>query len=138
VAAQRRTREEWARIIAEAARSTVAETARRHRPCSFEFVERSLQGALLVCSAFASSLAFMPFVQPRRVENFALTYALPILPVAIGWDGFASCLRSYSTEELVAMTKPLNRADCTFRIERVRIPWSPAHVTAVIGLPRAS
>lgn len=33
MAAQRRTREEWARLVAEAARSTVAETARRHRLC---------------------------------------------------------------------------------------------------------
>jgi hypothetical protein len=121
----------------DAARAMFADAASKRQPIvSFEFVERSLQGALLVCSAFASSLALMPFVQPRRIENFALTYALPVLPVAIGWDGFASCLRSYSTEELVTMTAPLNREDYTFRVERVRIPWSPTYVTTVVGLPR--
>lgn len=122
-----------------AARAVFADAARKRQPIvSFEFVERSLQGAALVGSAFASSIALMPFVRPRRIENFALTYAVPVLPFAIGWDGFASCLRSYSVPELEAMVKPLTSASYTFRIERRRIPWTPTYVTCVIGLPTRS
>lgn len=119
-----------------AARAMFADAAEKGQPIlSFEFVERSLQGIGLVCGAFASAFAFMPFVRPRRATNFALTYALPLLPLAIGWDGFASCLRSYSKAELEAMTAPLCRAKYTFRVERRRIPWTPTFVTAVVGLP---
>lgn len=120
----------------DAARAVFEDAADKMQPIvSFEFVERSLQGVALVGSAFAGSAALMPFVRPRRIGNLALTYVVPVLPIAIGWDGFASCLRSYSVAELSAMTAPLNRANYTFRVERRRAAWSPAFVTTVIGLP---
>lgn len=122
----------------EIAMAVFADAANKRKPiCSFEFVERSYQGAAIVGLVPIGTAALMPFVQPRRPENFALTYAIPVLPLAIGWDGFASCLRAYSVEELREMTAPLARADYTFRVERRRIPWSPAFVTSVLGLPVA-
>lgn len=120
----------------DAAQSVFADAASKMQPIlSFEFVERSVQGAALVGTAFAGAMALMPFVHPRRVENLAFTYVLPVLPAAIGWDGFASCLRSYSIDELKAMTAPLNRANYTFQVQRRRAPWSPAFVTTVVGMP---
>jgi hypothetical protein len=58
-----------------------------------------------------------------------------VLPIAITWDGFASCLRAYSVAELEALVAPLQRDDYRFRVERRRIPWRPMYLTSVLGLP---
>jgi len=62
--------------------------------------------------------------------------AVPVLPAAITWDGFASCLRAYSVAELEALVAPLQRDDYRFRVQRTRIPWRPLYLTSVVGLPR--
>ncbi|HVH42135.1 MAG TPA: hypothetical protein VM925_07315 [Labilithrix sp.] len=118
------------------ARAVFADAAAKRQPIlSFEFVERSAQGAALASLAFVGAPVLMPFVRPRRLDNFALTYLLPVLPVAIAWDGVASCLRSYSVEELREVVAPLERADYMFRVERRRVPWTMASVTCVVGMP---
>lgn len=101
----------------------------------FEIVERSLQGAAIAVAVPASVYALMPFVTPRRLSTFALTYAAPVLPAAIAWDGFASCLRSYSVDELVAMTREAARPGYRFDVVRTKVPYRPGRVTCVIGLP---
>jgi hypothetical protein len=77
----------------------------------------------------------MPFVKPRRVSNFVFTYLVPLVPLFLMWDGVASCLRSYSTDELEALVAPLRSRSYTFRVERHRVPWTPLSVTCVVGLP---
>jgi hypothetical protein len=122
----------------ELARAVFADAAKKRQPIlSFEFVERSLQGVAITLLNPWLTLLFMPFVRPRRIDNFALTYLLPILPAMVTWDGFASCLRAYSPSELRELVAPLGDANYTFRVERRRLPWSPLYVTCVIGLPVA-
>ncbi len=67
-----------------------------------------------------------------------LTYAIPVLPAAITWDGTASCLRAYSVAELREMVAPLERPGYRFRVERRRVPGRPVFVTSVVGLPTAA
>jgi len=119
------------------ARAVFADAARQRQPIvTFEIVERSAQGALIVAGLPLTIYALSAFVRPARALALALTYAVPVLPVAITWDGFASCLRAYSVAELEALVAPLQREDYRFRVERRRIPWRPMYVTSVIGLPR--
>ena len=119
------------------ARAVFADAARQRQPIvTIELVERSAQGALIVAGLPLTVYALSAFVRPARASALALTYAVPVLPVAITWDGFASCLRAYSVAELEALVAPLQRDDYRFRVERRRIPWRPMYVTSVIGLPR--
>lgn len=120
----------------EVARAVFADAAEKRQPIvTVELVERSLQGAAIVAGLPLTVCGLMPFVLPRRASSLALTYALPVLPAAITWDGFASCLRAYSVAELEALVAPLQREGYRFRVERRRVPWRPAFITSVLGLP---
>ena len=117
--------------------AVLADAARQRQPIvTFEVVERSAQGAVIVAGLPLTVYALSAFVRPARAAALALTYAVPVLPAAITWDGFASCLRAYSVAELEALVAPLQRDDYRFRVQRSRIPWRPLYLTSVVGLPR--
>jgi hypothetical protein len=119
------------------AEAVLADAAEKRQPlCVFEIVERSLQGAAIAAGVPLAVLALMPFVKPRRLEAFALTYAVPLLPALIGWDGLASCLRAYSLAELRELTARASRPGYGFTVGRTRVPYRPAWVTWVAGTPR--
>lgn len=121
----------------QVARAVLADAADKRQPIAvFEIVERSLQGAWMVAGIPLGVLGLMPLVRELTPSAVALTYGLPVLPAVTTWDGFASCLRAYSHDELREMTGALARPDYVFRIERVRVPWRPVYVTAVVGSPR--
>ena len=118
------------------ARAVFADAAAKRQPIvTFEVVERGVQGAAIVASLPLGIYGLMPFVRPARTGTLALTYGVPVVPAAILWDGFASCLRAYSVAELQAMVAPLRREDYRFRVERRRVPRRPLYLTSVIGTP---
>ena len=120
----------------ELARAVLADAAEQRQPIlTFEVVERSLQGAVIALGTPLSVYAFTPFVRPALLSTLALTYVVPVLPLLVGWDGFASCLRAYSVDELEAMVAPLQRADYRFRVVRTLLPMRPGYVTSVVGMP---
>jgi hypothetical protein len=122
----------------EIARAVLADAAHKRQPIlTFEFVERSAQGAALIAAVPATVYAFMPFVRPLRASALALTYAAPLLPAIAAWDGMASCFRAYSPAELEELIAPLQRPDYRFRVQRMRVPGRPLYVTSVVGLPLA-
>lgn len=47
-----------------------------------------------------SVLLLTPFVRPLSVAQILFTYVLPILPLAIAWDGAVSNARTYTLEDL--------------------------------------
>ncbi len=119
------------------ARAVLADAAEKRQPIAvFEIVERSAQGAWMVAGIPLGVLGLMPFVRELSPSAVALTYALPVIPAATLWDGFASCLRAYSHDELREMTGALARPGYELRVERVRVPRRPVYVTAVVGSPR--
>lgn len=118
------------------ATAVLADAAEKRQPIlTFEIVERSWQGAVISLGSPVSVYAFTPFIRPRSASTLALTYLVPVIPLLVGWDGFASCLRAYSIPELRAMVAPLQRPDYRFRVERNWLPMRPGFVTSVIGLP---
>ena len=118
------------------ARAILAAAARARQPiASFEMVERSLQGVAMVATTPLIVAGAMPFLQPRTWQRLALTYALPVLPAMITWDGFASCLRAYSPDELRQLVDGLGDADYEFRVVTRRTWRNPMRITAVLGLP---
>ena len=120
----------------DVATAVLVDAAEKRQPIlTFELVERSLQGAAISTLVPLGVYGLMPFVRPLRLSHLALTYGVPVLPAAIGWDGFASCLRSYSMTELRGMTREASRRGYSFEVVRKRIPNRPAYVTSVVGLP---
>ena len=102
----------------------------------FEVTERAPLG---LAQAFMSPIPVVfltPFVRPLRLSRFALTYLLPLVPALFMFDGVVSNLRTYTQDELRAMTAPLRRADYRWEIGQARHPILPTKVTYVIGLPR--
>lgn len=119
------------------ARAIFADAVERRQPIvSFEVVERSPAAALIVGGVPAVAWGLTPFIRPWKLSRFAMTYALPLVPAVTMWDGFASCLRAYSPEELEELVDGLGGPDYRFRVEQHRARWTPMRVTALIGEPR--
>lgn len=74
---------------------------------------------------------FVLLLMPRARPSFAaimLTYVVPVLPLIIAWDGFVSCLRTYTPRELEAIAEGLE----AFR-------WEAGYAkgaTYLVGMPR--
>ncbi|WP_394827735.1 hypothetical protein [Pendulispora albinea] len=118
------------------ARAILGAAARDRQPIAcFEMVERSLQGVAIVGTTPFMVAASVPFLKPRTWKRLALTYALPVLPAMIAWDGFASCLRAYSPAELRQLVDGLGDENYQFRVFTRRAPWNPVRVTGVVGVP---
>lgn len=65
-----------------------------------------------------------------------LTYALPVLPLFIAWDGAVSNARTYTEEDLRELLAGLEAPDYQWEINRQRAPGAPATMLTLVGLPR--
>jgi len=94
-------------------------------------------GMGVVSLAAASSFVVAPFVRPFRWERLALTWAVPVIPALLFYDGVASMLRLYGTEDLhdlVARADPQRRF--TWEIASASVPGVPiGGLRTLLGLP---
>jgi hypothetical protein len=102
----------------------------------FEISERSLAGMAQMLMAPLSTLLLTPFIRPFRWSRLALTYLVPVLPALFTFDGVVSNLRTYTPDELQAMTRPLQRDDYRWEVGQVRHPLLPTKVSYLLGLPQ--
>lgn len=117
--------------ILESARAANAPLA------AFEVTNRSGVGVATTFVMPILALALMPRVRPRRLMPLLFSYLPPIVPLAIGWDGTVSTLRSYRVEELRAMAEPLQSPEYRFTVEE-RATGTPLPMTCLIGEPVAA
>lgn len=122
----------------EAARALFEDAANKRQPLAvFEVVDRS-PGALAVIAAIpALTFALTPFERPLPWRRLALTYALPVIPAFVLWDGVASCLRAYSQEEVQALTEGIDVEGYRFEIGSLPMPIAIARLRYVVGSPTA-
>jgi hypothetical protein len=120
----------------ELARKILADAAKKKQPlCVFEVVERHPLAFAVIAGVPLAVLALTPFTQPSALR-LAFTYALPIIPLATGWDGFASCLRAYSVDELRALADDVKTDGYSFRVgQSERSGLVAMRVTWLIGEP---
>ena len=87
----------------------------------FEYTDRNflVWGPALLWTPFLIWIV-TPFMRPFRPARLLWTYLLPVVPLLAAWDGLVSCLRTYSPEELSALTDDLDRPDYRWEIGRVR------------------
>jgi hypothetical protein len=81
-------------------------------------------------------LLLTPFIRPLRLRQVLLTYALPVLPLLIAWDGAVSNARTYTEEDLRELLAGLEAPDYRWEITRPRAPGAPATMLTLVGLPR--
>ena len=87
----------------------------------FEFTDRRLVRTLTIAPF---SLLFMLILLPKILKIYSWRGALWFLPVAfaLAWDGFVSCLRSYTLREFALMTQTLGKYSWRDGIIKTKTP----------------
>lgn len=122
----------------DAARRCLWDAVEKRRGIALvEFVSRSPFTMLQISLAWTALLFVTPFIKPRRMGRFVLTYVIPIVPFCTFWDGIVSCLRAYDEDELRGLVASLPENDYDWEIGRLRVPKLPLGLTYLVAHPRA-
>ncbi len=118
------------RILQDAVASNhgiaIAESTQRH----FLLITYMLFTPLLV-------LLTSPFQKPFRWSRLFWTYLIPVVPLAVAFDGVVSCLRTYTPQELMEMVATVaDHEHYEWQAGVDRIGFLPIGVTYLIGTPR--
>jgi hypothetical protein len=82
-------------------------------------------------------LLLTPFVRPFRWSRILLTYALPLIPALVLFDGTVSMLRIYLPDELRELVASVEGNETfDWDIGRLPIPRMPIGITYLVGTPR--
>ena len=100
----------------------------------FEITERSFLALIGMLFLPLLVLLLTPFIRPFRWSRLLLTYLVPLVPLAVWFDGTVSCLRSYGQAELRELTAGLGPGT-TWEIGVVRSAPFLTRMTYLIGLP---
>ena len=118
------------------ARQILADAVARGRPIAiFEATERSpkmLAITTLVPLLVWFTTAYMRPIEPRR---WLFTYLIPVVPLLALWDGWVSCLRTYSPRELAEFTASIPQADWTWEIGFLPVRGLPCRTSYLLGYP---
>jgi hypothetical protein len=101
----------------------------------FEVIARHPLALLGMLFAPLMTLLVVPFLRPFRWGWIPLTYLIPVIPLFIFWDGFVSCLRCDSQDELREMTSDLTSDDYEWEIGAIDLPSARFKGVYAIGSP---
>lgn len=77
-----------------------------------------------------------PRIRPFRWSRLFWTYLVPVLPVAILFDGVVSTLRTYNPDELLAMAREVGGDSYEWDAGVQQAAGSPFPIPYLIGLPK--
>jgi hypothetical protein len=121
-----------------AARAILADAVRRRSGIGvFEITERSFLSLIGMLVLPLMVLLATPFIRPFRWSRLLLTYLVPLVPLAVWFDGTVSCLRSYTPAELLELARGLGDDGYTWDAGMVRSAPLVTRVTYLIGVPPA-
>jgi hypothetical protein len=80
-------------------------------------------------------LIFTPAIRPFRWSRLFWTYLVPVLPLAILFDGVVSCVRIYSPEEMLAMGREASGNAYKWEAGFERPLGAPFPTPYLIGMP---
>jgi hypothetical protein len=69
-----------------------------------EALAREPLAMVAVTGVGAMAAAGSPFFAPFRLSRVVLSTLIPVIPLLLLWEGVVSCLRCYTSHELMAMT----------------------------------
>jgi hypothetical protein len=81
-------------------------------------------------------LVLTPAIRPFRWSRLFWTYVVPVLPLAILFDGVVSTLRVYTPEEMLAMGREVGGDEYEWEAGFERPAGSPLPLPYLIGVPR--
>lgn len=120
-----------------AAQAILADAVRARQGIAVFEVTRRTPLALLGILFLPLLVLFLtPFIRPFRWSRLLWTYLVPVLPLAVVFDGTVSCLRTYTVEELRDFVEGLQQG-FEWEIGTVRSGPLPSRVTYLVGLPLA-
>ena len=121
------------------ARTVLRDAVAANQPIGiFEVPERSLHVIVpVLLTVLPFVLVMTPFIRPFRWRRLFWTYLVPLVPLTCLWDGFVSHLRAYSVGELEELTREPGAESYEWKVGRLKISSTPAHVTYLVGYPRA-
>ena len=121
----------------ESARRILQDTVEQRQGIGvFEITARKLLPLLASFANIPLAMLGAPFAPPFRWSRLLWTYLAPLMPLFVWWDGFVSCLRTYSPTELWTLVDGLPPNDYVWQIGRE--PGRPVGVTYLIGYPGAT
>jgi hypothetical protein len=83
-------------------------------------------------------LVLTPAIRPFRWSRLFWTYLVPVLPLAILFDGVGSTLRVYTPEEMLALGQEVGGDEYEWEAGAERPSGSPIPIPYLIGVPRPS
>lgn len=116
---------------------SILESARRDNVgfAAFEATHRSVKGLLATLAIPLLVLVLIPRIRPVRWQTLIFTYLIPIIPVAIWWDGVASTLRTYRASEVEHLARGLGDETYEVRVSERAVEGLSLPVLQVIGRP---
>ena len=81
--------------------------------------------------------ALVPTLRPFDWRWALWTYVVPVLPLAILWDGLVSMLRVYQADEMTELVDGLEGFDWEIGRIRLDLPGIPLFANYLVGLPNA-
>lgn len=118
------------------ARAILADATRAGQGIAVFEVTRRTPLALLGILFFpVLVLLFTPLIRPFHWRRLFWTYLVPVLPLAVWWDGTVSCFRTYTPEELRDLVDDLHQG-YEWEIGSVRSAPLLTRVTYLVGVPR--
>jgi hypothetical protein len=102
----------------------------------FELTRRAWSTIGLMFAWVFMLVVCTPWIRPFRWSRLLWTYLVPIIPLAMLFDGIVSCLRTYRPEELREMVEKLSVGG--YRWEMGELSTGRVAITYLIGCPQAS
>ena len=110
-----------------------AEVAHDGHPfLGIEVTERKASAIARQFLLFPAALVAVLFIRPTLAQ-LALTYLLPVIPLALVWDGVVSCLRSYDPDELCALARQHAPKEYVWDVGRTSSEVGPVHLIYLLG-----
>lgn len=97
--------------------------------------ERSFISLLAMFFSPISVLFMTPMIKPFKFGRFIFTYLIPIVPIAVWWDGIVSSLRTYSVKEMQGLVNQIHNKD-DFEWDIGKVKAGPAKVLYLLGTPK--
>ncbi len=119
------------------ARQILADAHDKGQPIAvFELVDRRL-GNLVGLPFLPFFVALLlPTIRPFDWRWIPLTYLLPIIPLAVWWDGFVSMMRIYQPDELQELVVGLDDYDWDIGRIQLDAPGIPIYATYLVGMKK--
>ena len=120
----------------EQARTVLADAVRKREGIAvFEGTQRSVLAMLLMLLVPLMVLLMTPFIRPFRWSRLFWTYLIPVVPLVSLFDGWVSCMRTYSVNELRELTEALDSPNYHWETGAVKSRSGPIPISYLIGVP---